>query len=140
MKIDVNRNLRDDGCLVFEIVVSEPHKIVFSPEDFEAMHLLSSIKNSMEGKADPESNCFITFTAGIHDIQERIFEKFLRTLRSTIDNELYARIKHIFQEIYNWISDQQKDELKKWMFEFDPQRSRYYFSNDTNIEKEDLDE
>jgi len=38
------------------------------------------------------------------------------------------------QEIYNWIFDQQNEPLKRWMLEFDPQRTTFYFDNDKKLE------
>jgi len=38
--------------------------------------------------------------------------------------------KPICQEIYNWIQDHQSGDIKNWMIQFDPQRTKYYFHND----------
>lgn len=139
MKIKVNRRTREDGALVFEIVVTEPQLAPFAEDDKAMMDVLQDAKRKIDNISDPENKTRIDVEQGIHWSKGKVFDRVLNNLRFAIKNQLEPKFNPICQEIYNWINDNQTDILKHWMSEFDPQRSKYYFDNDLNIEK-DFDE
>lgn len=140
MDIKVNRRVKENGDLVFEIVVSEPHLAPFDVAERDMMDIMQDAKKKLEAVADPENKTRIDVEQGIHWSKGKVFERVLKNLQFAIKNQLEPKFQPICQEIYNWIYDNQKDILKHWMLEFDPQRSKYYFDNDRNIEKDFDDE
>lgn len=140
MKIKVNRRTRDDGALVFEIVVTEPHLAPFEEDEKAMMDVLQEAKRKVDNISIPENKTRIDVEQGIHWSKSKVFDRVLANLRFAIKNQLEPKFNPICQEIYNWIQDNQRDILKHWMSEFDPQRSKYYFDNDQNIEKDDFED
>ncbi len=138
MDIKVNRSVREKA-LVFEIIVTKPHVAPFSEQDEAIMNLLEDAKNKFDNIADPENAARILAESGIHLAKEKVFIRILESLRFAIKNQLEPKFNPICQEIYNWIRDNQEGRTSRWMSEFDPQRTKYYFDNDKNIEK-DFDE
>lgn len=138
MNIKVNR-IDKNEALVFEIVVTKPHLAPFSESDEAIMNLLEDAKNKFNDLADPENYSRIKAEQGIHLAKEKVFLRILDSLKFSIKNSLESKFNHICQEIYNWIHDHQEGRLQRWMSECNPQRTKYYFDNDKNIEK-DFDE
>lgn len=138
MDIKVNRVNRKDG-LVFEIVVTNPHVAPFEEADEAIMNLLEDAKNKFNDIADPENKSRITAEQFIHAAKDKVFQRVLQNLQFAIKNQLEPKFQPICQEIYNWIQDQQDGRVSRWMSECNPQRTKYYFDNDRNIEK-DFDE
>ena len=136
MKIKVNRRSREDGALVFELVVTEPHLAPFEDDDRALMDILQEAKRKVDQISNPENKTRIDVEQGIHWSKSKVFERVLSNLKFGIKNQLEPKFNPICQEIYNWINDNQKDILKHWLSEFDPQRSKYYFDNDLNIEND----
>jgi len=130
MKITVERTTNPEGNLVFTITVSEPHFITFEEEERNALEGIDKFTESMEIYLNPENLLYSDIKNANHRVKEKVFMRLLDNLKFSIENELQPKFKPICQEIYNWIYDNQKGYVKKWMEEFDPQRSKYYFDND----------
>jgi hypothetical protein len=130
MKIQVDRTNTSEGNLVFTITVSNPHHSCFGEIEKNIMNLLDFCKEGVQNLS-PEDNKVRNDVIGlIHNAKEKAFMRVLDNLKFAIENEFRPKFKPICQEIYNWIYDNQTDLLKKWMSEFDPQRTKYYFDND----------
>lgn len=136
MDIKVNRYNREDGSLVFEVVITEPHFAPFDEKEEAIMNLLEDAKNKFDNIAEPENKARLDAERGIHGAKDAVFQRVLNSLQFAIKNQLEPKFKPICQEIYNWIYDKQSPRLQRWMSECDPQRAKYYFDNDKNIESD----
>lgn len=134
MDIKVDRTLSDNN-LVFTITVSNPHASSFSESDLQIMKLIEQCKKSIEGVSLETSKTKESVINLINTAKEKSFFRILDNLKFAIENEFRPRFDPICQEIYNWIRDHQTGELQEWLFEFDPQRTKYYFDNDMHIDK-----
>ena len=134
MKITVDRNINDDGDLVFTITVREPVLQPFTPDEMSFMSLIEAAKN--QASSLETNNLLIKnhVLADLNMMKERIFMQVLRKVRFAIQEELEIKFHPMCQEIYNWVQDAQDGYLKQWMIEYDPQRTKYYFDNDKTIE------
>lgn len=130
MKIKVDRKHSDIGDLVFTITVSEPHHSFFGLEESRVMELLDECKVDINKSTSEQNKTRDKVLDFLHAAKEETFVRVLDNLKFAIENEFRPKFKSICQEIYNWIYDYQIDNLKKWMIEFDPQRTKYYFDND----------
>lgn len=130
MKINVDRIHTPEGNLVFTITVSEPHHSCFGEVEKNIMNLLDICKENVYRTTSEENKTKLDVVGLIHLAKEKTFIRVLDNLKFAIENEFRPKFKPICQEIYNWIYDNQTDVLKKWMSEFDPQRTKYYFDND----------
>ncbi len=139
MDIQVNRVKKEDS-LVFEIVVTDPHTVPFSEEDAAIMNLLEDTKNKFSQLADDDCEARIRAEQGILYAKNKVFDKVLESLKFAIKNQLQVKFDPICQEIFNWIQDHQEGRLQRWMSECYPQRTKFYFDNDQNIEKSFDDE
>src|SRR5690606_636756 len=126
MDIQVNRTHRDDGALVFEIVVTNPPTLKFNQDDKEILDMLQNIQNELH-KVDKEAD-FVRedVQQHIHLAKKRIISETNKKLCSSIDNQLEFKFKPMCQEIYNWAYDHQTQALQSWMTENDPVRIKYY--------------
>ncbi len=138
MKIKVDRTNTSEGDLVFTITVSDPHQGCFGEEEKKMMNLLDFCKDSLESITSSENKTKEDIISLIHASKEKTFVRILNNLKFSIENDFRIKYKPICQEIYNWIYDHQTDSLKKWMQEFDPQRTTYYFDNDNRYKHEVL--
>jgi hypothetical protein len=139
MKIEVTRTDHSEG-LTFTINVTEPHDAPFSEIDSEPINFLELCKKEVERLAPPEHKLVGEVVNSIHAIKQRTFDRVKTSLEFSIENSLKLKLRPICQEIYNWIYDNQKPNLKAWMQEFDPQRTKYYFDNDKTAESDYEDE
>lgn len=130
LDIKVNRTHTPEGNLIFTITVSDPHHSCFGKSEKNIMDILDACKNDVNHIDLKENETKDDVIRLIHQAKEDTFVRVLNNLKFAIENELRPKFRSICQEIYNWIYDNQTDDLKKWMFEFDPQRTKYYFDND----------
>lgn len=134
MKITVDRTQdSSSGALIFTITVSEPHDAPFTQIDADAIIFLERCKQEIEKLGNVNSSLDklpSQAVNAIHELKSRTFNRVKDSLEFSIRNSLQPKFTPICQEIYNWIYDNQKDYLKKWMQELDPQRTKYYFDND----------
>ena len=135
MKIKVDRVNTPEGNLVFTITVNEPHHACFGEIEKNMMDILDNCKNDISLSTPDDNKIKEHVISLIHAAKEKTFMRALDSLKFAIENEFRPKFKPICQEIYNWIYDNQTDALKKWMCEFDPQRTKYYFDNDITAEK-----
>jgi hypothetical protein len=136
MKIETNRTVGSDGSLTFTIRVSHPHGVEFSDSDQELMRILDRCKNNAE-LVESDGRIKEDIIRLIHAAKEKTFDRIMFKLNFDIKNNFEPRFKHICQEIYNWIYNAQTGELKQWMQDFDPQRTKFYFDNDRTNEDDD---
>lgn len=136
MKITVDRNNTDQGNLIFTISVTDPHHSCFGEIENQMMYILDTCKEQVYRTTSEENKTKNDIMALIHAAKEKTFMRVLDNLKFSIENEFRPMFKPICQEIYNWIQDQQTEVLKKWIMEFDPQRTKYYFSNDEKMQRE----
>lgn len=132
MKITVDRHLKDDQ-LVFTITCSEPHDVPFGQIEKHMMTILETCKAAVEEtptNPEDENKLKMEIKQLIHSAKEKAFNRVQSSLHFAIQNELKPKVGPMAQEIYNWIYDHQKDLVKQWLAEFDPQRTKYYFDND----------
>lgn len=130
MKITVNRGVNVMGDLVFTITVSEPHHTCFGDYEKQIMELLDICKNDIHRIAPNTNKTKEDVISLIHVAKEKTFIRILNNLKFAIENDFRTKFKPICQEIYNWIQDNQTTQVKSWMSDFDPQRTKYYFDND----------
>lgn len=140
MRIDIDRLRDHDGNLIFNIRVSELHESPFSEEEYEGFSELQNGLDLLQDVYPPDNKYFFELKTAIHGIMSRKFDKVKENLMFAIDNQLKVKFEPICQEIYNSIYDSQQPELRKWMQEFDPQRTKYYFDNDKTIENSEEEE
>lgn len=134
MYIQVERIESPEGNLVFTVTVSDPHHSCFGEEEIKLMKYLDTCKKDVEDLISQDNKNRAEALTHIHEIKEKVFVRVLDNLKFEIENEFRPRFKPICQEIYNWIYHHQKDELKSWMSDFDPQRTRYFFDNDPQLQ------
>ncbi len=140
MKITVARSVVENG-LRFVIDVTEPHEVPFEkPEQFLLKSLQCMSQSICSIPDDSDSSFRDDIESALHGVQSMLFHRAIDSLKFSIDNELKSKFDPICQEIYNWIYDQQSGELKGWLQEFDPQRTKYYFDNDKTCESDYSDE
>ncbi len=136
MKISVERIINTEGNLVFTISVSEPHLAGFGDVDKIMMNILDACQNDIFRVTVDENKIKNDVMGLIHAAKEKAFVRVLDNLKFSIENEFRPKFKPICQEIYNWIHDKQTNDLKKWMIEFDPERTKYYFDNDLELKNQ----
>ncbi len=130
MKIKVDRTSTSESKLIFTITVDEPHHSCFGDIEKNIIQILDGCKKDLEETCLDKNKTKIDTIELIDSVKEKMFVRILDNLKFSIENEFRPKFKPICQEIYNWIYDHQTDFLKKWMKEFDPQRTKYYFDND----------
>jgi len=135
MNIKVDRTNTPEGNLVFTITVTDPHHSCFGEIEKNIMNLLDICKDDVYRTTSNENKTKQDVIALIHSAKEKTFLRVLDSLKFSIENELRPKFEPMCQEIYNWIYDQQTDVLKRWMSEFDLQRTKYYFDNDITPNK-----
>ena len=135
MDINVDRTHTSEGNLIFTITVNEPHHSCFGEIEKKMMNILDVCKERVDRLTPHENKLKDDIVSLIHQIKEKTFMRVLSNLKFAIENEFRPKFQPICQEIYNWINDNQTDVLKKWMSEFDPQRTRYYFDNDPEVKR-----
>ena len=128
MKITVDRTLSPEGNLVFTITCKEPHLSTLTEEDTKTLDQLDNFAFDMSSIVSKD--VYDVIVKSNTGVKRDIFDKVLDNLRFSIQNEFRPKFQPICQEIYNWIYDYQKGHVKRWMAEFDPQRTTYYFDND----------
>lgn len=133
MKITVDRTLSPEGHLVFTVTCKEPHLTCMTEQETEALEGLDLFTHQMSSLISPEMSQLIENAN--HEVKGKIFNKVLENLRFAIQNEFRPKFLPICQEIYNWIYDLQSGNIKKWMMQFDSQRTTYYFDNDARLEQ-----
>ncbi len=133
MKIKVDRQLNDDE-LVFTITITEPQFAPYTDDERLALESIDRFTKNMERSLDPQGKLYHDILVANHDVKEKVFTNILDNLKFSIENEFRPKFRPICQEIYNWIYDNQEGFVKKWMTEFDPQRTKYYFDNDAKSE------
>lgn len=138
MKIKVDRTIKAEGELVFTITVTEPHVSPFSEIEKNALESIDAFTKEMEKTLDPASVLYQDIVNANHKVKEKVFCKVLENLKFAIENEFRPKFKPICQEIYNWIYDKQEGFLKRWMSEFDPQRTTYFFDNDGRLQNQHI--
>ena len=98
------------------------------------MKLLDICKDDIN-RITPEENKLKNDVFGlVHTAKDKLFSRVIDNLKFSIENELRPMFRPICQEIYNWIKEHQSGDLMNWMNEFDPQKTKYYFHNDTQYE------
>ena len=130
MKITVDRTHTSENNLVFTVTVSEPHLTCFGESEKQMMRLLEICQDDVERVVLDENKLKDDIKGLIHSAKEKTFVRVLNNLKFSIENEFRPMFKPICQEIYNWIQDHQSGDIKNWMIEFDPERTKYYFHND----------
>lgn len=140
MKITVDRVRDTEDNLVFTITVSEPHDVSLSDDEISIMTILQNTITLMDQYNTPKNKVKERTLIHLQQNKEEVFMQVLKKLRFSIDEQLRPKFMPILQEIYNWIYDKQTDWTKRWLEEFDPQRSRYYFDNEKTIEDSDPQE
>lgn len=135
MKISVDRTLESHDSLIFTITVTEPHDIPFEGHNKFLLKTLQSMQKSLSF-TDEDTGFKDDLETALHGIQSMLFHRSIDSLRFSIDNELKPKFDHICQEIYNFLFDHQKGDIKSWLQEFDPQRVIYYFDNDKTVESD----
>jgi len=130
MKITVDRTHTSESNLVFTITVSSPHLTCFGESEKQMMKLLEICQDDIERVVLDENKLKDDIKGLIHSAKEKAFVRVLDNLKFSIENEFRPMFKPICQEIYNWIQDHQSGDIKNWMIQFDPQRTKYYFHND----------
>lgn len=133
MKIAVERVIDEEERLVFTITVTEPHDASLEEDEFKIMQMAENNKLLLAQYDTPNRKTKARAYELLNFFQEEVFKEVLRRLRFSIDETLRPKFMPILQEIYNWIYDRQADRLKDWMEKYDPQRSRYYFDNDKEM-------
>lgn len=130
MKIQVDRTNTPEGDLVFTITVKEPHHACFDEVEKNLMDVLDFCKKGIENLSPEDNKLRKDVVSLIHLAKEKTFNRVLNSLKFAIKEQLEPKFQPICQEIFNWIHDQQKDVLRNWMNEFNPERTKYYFDND----------
>ena len=134
MKIKVDRTIDSEGNLLFTIKVTEPHVAPFSDQERISLESIDRFTLNMSKTIDPTGPLYQDILNANHKVKEKMFCRILQNLKFAIENEFRPKFRPICQEIYNWIYDDQEGHVKKWMSEFDPQRTTYYFDNDAKSE------
>lgn len=138
MKITVDRDIQPHE-LVFTIRVTNPHQAPFGENELRLMKDLQDCQNNIRLNEEKDLALSELVAAKVYGIKDHIFQKVIESLRFSIDHSLNTKFKPICQEIYNWIYDNQNGDLKRWLEEFDPQRTQFYFDNDGKKENNDLE-
>ena len=134
MKIEIDRIHTPEGNLVFTITVKEPHDTWFGETENNIMKALDVCKEEVKNISPEYNKVGNEVIDLIFEAKEKTFLRILNGLKFSIENEFRPFFKPICQEIYNWIYDHQKDVVKSWMSDYDPQRTKYYFHNDLTNE------
>ena len=134
MKITVDKNRSSDGDLTFTITVKELHEVPFTAQEYLAMEGLDKFINQMQGILDINSKVYEEIKLSNYALKDKLFQKMLNSLRFSIQEEFRPKFQPICQEIYNEIYDKQTGFVKSWMETFDPQRTTYYFDNDSRMQ------
>ena len=144
MKITVDRKQSSDE-LVFTITVKNVEPVPFTEEDLSTFDVLDAFSQSIERSLEDQNkdkefpkNMLSEQLANealnaLHSIKSKTFTRMQNKLKFNIKNDVECKIGHICQEVYNFIYDLQAPSLKRFMYEFDPQRTKYYFDNDKSI-------
>lgn len=130
MKIEVHRAVSEKGNLIFTIEARDPQGVTFSQEEFTILKHLDEAMVKINHDVEKKGIIFEETIMKIHDVKSEIHARMLRYLKNNIKLDFEPRFNHICQEIYNWLLENQDGLEKKWMLEFDPQRTRFYFDND----------
>lgn len=137
MKITVDRPEIDENSdsLTFIITVTEPHEVKFGEEELRLLDHLDQC-GILTNKLEYSHKFKDKVVENVYDIKAKLFDFMISNLKFTIKNSLETKFHPICQEIYNWIYDKQKEDARKWLQEFDPQRVKYYFDNDKTCESD----
>ncbi len=133
MKIKVDRTNTFEQELVFTITVKNPHLVPFNEEEINCINFFETMEKSLKLKLGSTSKMLHDIVESNQKLKQKLFTRIIDNLKFSIENELRVKFRPICQEIYNWIYDFQEGYIKKFLLEFDPQRSKYYFDNDINV-------
>jgi hypothetical protein len=133
MKVKLERSNTDDGNLVFTLTVSDPKYALLKQEENQIMGIVDQCQKNVDiiDSNEPLRDSVVNI---LQKAKSKAFERVLNQIKSSIDEDLDAKIKPIRQEIYNWMYDHESNPMKKWMQDLDPQRTKYYFDNDITAE------
>lgn len=138
MNIKVARVKNSEGELVFTITVSEPsHSPHVGIDEISILASLENCKKAIQNNISTDNLMKQEVVNLIHYTKEKIFSRIVESLKFSIKNQLQPKFEPICQEIYNWIYDFQKENVRGWMSDFDPQRTRYYFDGDPQLAKQE---
>src|SRR6187399_81340 len=124
MKITIDRVNDPAGDIIFIIRCKDPHNVPFGDEELKILGELDKCQVSIENINSDPRILKDHVKSLIHAAKEKAFTKMQNSLRFAIDNELQIKFHPMCQEIYNWIYDAQKDPIKNWLSEFDPERTK----------------
>lgn len=133
MQIKVDRTECSVDKLVFTITCSDRDIIDYSAKELGALTTIDEATRAMQEFLGKNSEVFGLLVDGHHEIKERIFDELLEKMKRAIRQKLENKFTPIVQEVYNWVFDHQDDDIKKWMTEFNPERTVYYFDNDPRM-------
>jgi hypothetical protein len=128
MPITVDRNHTQDGNLVFTITLKPCQSDILKTEDIHILKLIDTLQKEIA--QEDESFLKKDVSNLLYEFKSEVYGKAESLIRNKIAVNLEQMFNPICQEIFSRLMDQQKDEVKAWMYEFNPGRTRYYFSND----------
>ncbi len=132
MKIEVARVDHPDS-LVFTIIVTEPHIVPFTPQEHLTLTSMDAFIKNMENTLHPHSKLYRDILEANHGVKEKILMRVLKSLKESIKEDLQPKFDPICEEIFNWLYDRQDGQLRSWLSQFQPERTKYYFSNDAKM-------
>lgn len=131
MEITVDRNHTQDGNLVFTITVTPDEENLLKIEDIEILKKINMFQNQIAEAHEGALNTDVSEL--LHDFKTEVYFKVSGLIRNKVAVKLQQMFNPICQETYSWLIDKQKEELRTWMLEFNPGRTKYYFSNDEAV-------
>lgn len=136
MKIDVERMVNAEGHLVFTITAKNGKDYDFSEINTSYLQDVDKAIKHMDSLEISDDKIKASIKSHVNTLKELAFIEVTKYLKFAIRHSLQVKFDHICQEIYNWIYDSQDGFVKKWLYEFDPKRSKYYFDNDPPSESD----
>jgi hypothetical protein len=139
MEIKVER-VQEDGKLIFTITCEElknnVENISLLNHDFDMLFHLEACRDRIAETVPEQYHKRHEVDHAIFTAREQVFQHIYDHFIFALREKLEPKYEHICQEIYNWQYDNAEGKMKQLLQEFDPQRTRYYFDNDDNIENE----
>jgi hypothetical protein len=135
MKIEVARIQAHDK-LVFTITVTEPGINPFTMDEAFVLGGIDKFMQQMEQVTNRDATLYEYLVNANHSVREKLLSKVNKNIQYSIEYELRPRFDHICKEIYNWTVDLQSGEFQTWLMQYIPQRTKFYFDNDPQMQKD----
>jgi len=137
MEVTVDRTITPEGDLVFVMRLKNPHIQQVGNDEVNMMSILNAAQSAIEEIPALDLDFKDRVQDAVTKAKKIAFENIFFSLKFWIKAAIENPHDRIYQEIENWVCDAQPEPLKSWLNEFYANRTKYYFNNDIQSQKQE---